>query len=336
MKIVIMGGSGFVGSALSAALILRGDTVVVPTRQVRHKSSQILQFVPWDGTSSDILASALQGADAVINLVGENIAARRWNAVQKERILQSRIRATTALIDALKLLPGESRPRTLIQGSAVGYYGAMKGEVEESCCLEHVDRLSKNSAENLLENPAGNFAESQAGTQAGFLAQVAAEWEKSSLEAESLGLRRVLIRTATVLDYRGGALPKLMLPFRLFVGGTMGSGKQYFSWVHIADEVGAILHLLDSDLSGPFNLAAPEPVQMKVLAQTLGQVMKKPAAFKVPGFILKIALGQMGEELILAGQRATPKRLLESGYQFKFPTLKAALTEIIDREKAEQ
>ena len=315
MKIVIMGGSGFIGSALSAALMLRGDTVIVPTRRMKQQSSQILQFVIWDGTSSATLASVLQGADAIVNLVGENIAASPWSPVQKERILQSRLWATTSLVGALKLLPTEQRPRTLIQGSAVGYYGAFKGELEESCCQEQT-----------VQSPEA---------QSSFLANVAAAWEKASLEAESLGLRRVVIRTATVLDYRGGALPKLMLPFRLFAGGVLGSGKQYFSWIHIADEVGAILHLLDSDLAGPFNLAAPEPVQMKILAQTLGQVMKRPAKFNVPGFILKMILGQMGEELILAGQRATPKRLLESGYQFKFPTLNAALTEIIGREKAQ-
>lgn len=315
MKIVIMGGSGFIGSALSAALMLRGDSVIVPTRRMKQRSSRILQFVIWDGVSSEILAPALQGADAVVNLAGESIAASRWSPIQKERILQSRVRATASLISALKSLSMEQRPRTLIQGSAVGYYGAFKGEVEEDCCLEQTVQSQE--------------------AQSGFLAQVAAEWENASLEAESLGVRRVIIRTAAVLDCRDGVLPKLMLPFRLFVGGALGSGKQYFSWIHIADEVGAILHLLDSDLAGPFNLAAPEPAQMKTLAQTLGQVMKRPARINVPGFIVKMALGRMGEELILSGQRATPKRLLESGYQFKFPTLQAALTEIIDRENSE-
>lgn len=328
MKIVIMGGSGFIGSALSAALLLRGDTIIVPTRSVKTRSFQALQFPLWDGVSSDTLASALQGADAVINLVGENIAAKRWNALQKERILQSRLRATSALINALKLLPAGQRPRTLVQGSAVGYYGAFTGKIEESCCLEQVVPAPDTKGAQ------GTWA--TRGTQAGFLAHVASEWEKASLEAESLGLRRVVARTATVLDYRGGALPKLMLPFRLFVGGVMGSGKQYFSWIHLADEVGAIMHLLDSDLSGPFNLAAPEPVTMKTLAETLGRTMKRPAFFNVPGFILKLALGQMGEELILAGQRAIPGRLLESGYQFKFPTLNAALADIFSRAKAEQ
>ncbi|SHN63790.1 TIGR01777 family oxidoreductase [Desulfovibrio litoralis] len=313
MKIVIMGGSGFIGSALCAALIERNDYVIVPTRKVKAQSLTQLEFALWDGKNAEQLSELLKNTDAVINLIGHNIAEARWSDIEKERILNSRLNATNALMEALEKLSSSERPKILIQGSAVGFYGAFDDYEKTAFSTE--------------DTPPPK------GLERGFLAHVASEWEKASEKAESLGVKRVVVRTSTVLDYTGGALPRLLLAFKLFLGGALGSGKQPFAWIHKADEVGAILYLLDHKLEGTFNLCGQEPVTMHTFAKTLGEVMGRPSFFNVPAFILKMAFGQMAEEILLSGQKVKPDKLVEAGYQLKYPRLKDALHEIIQREK---
>lgn len=312
MKIVITGGSGFIGSTLTRSLLARGGEVAIVSRDVERGKRELggsrsgtetarqalesgaLRVISWDD-----LATGVDGADAVINLAGASIFGARWSESQKKRIVDSRLKAGEAVMEALG--KAERKPAVLVQGSAVGYYGLGREPVDES-------------------TPPGE----------GFLADTARQWEDSTKDAEAMGVRRVIVRTGVVLGRDGGALEQFVRPFKFFAGGVIGSGKQWLSWVHMDDEVGAIEFLLDrEDLSGPFNLCAPEPENMTDFVRTLGRVLKRPAWLPVPEFAIKAALGEMGEELILSGQRVLPKRLQESGYTFRFPKLRKALEDLL-------
>lgn len=301
MRIVLLGGSGFIGRALTRALISRGDEVVVPTRHVPDTASSASpEYRSWDGQDPSGLSQLLDGADAVVNLLGENIAARRWNSEQRERIVSSRLLAGQALIIALQM--PIVKPKVLIQASAIGYYGFWPENASAPDCTE--------------DSPAGS----------GFLANTTIQWERSTQQAEHLGLRRCVIRTAPVLGFGGGMLAKLLPVFRLGLGGPVGTGRQPFAWIHLDDEVAAILFLLDhEDLSGPFNLVAPEHGTMADFAHTLGRALKRPAWLPVPSALLRLGFGEMADELLLAGQKASPVRLLEYGFAFRHPTLESAL-----------
>jgi uncharacterized protein (TIGR01777 family) len=239
----------------------------------------------------------VDGARAVVNLVGEPIAAGRWTAARKALILDSRVKAAQAVVSAMKL--ARARPEALLQGSAVGWYGPRGDE-----------KLDEGS-----------------GPGKGFLADTAGKWEEAAKGATALGVRLALLRTGIVLDKGGGALEKFLPPFRLFLGGPLGSGAQWMPWIHRRDMAGAILHLLDNaHLSGPFNLAAPGSVTMKDFCAALGRAMGRPSLLPVPGFALKLLMGaEMAEELVLSGQRAEPGKLLQSGYRFRHPDLDSAL-----------
>lgn len=301
MRIVLLGGSGFIGRALTRALISQGDEVVVPTRHVPDTASSASpEYRSWDGQDPSGLSQLLDGADAVVNLLGENIAARRWNSEQRERIVSSRLLAGQALIIALQM--PIVKPKVLIQASAIGYYGFWPENASAPDCTE--------------DSPAGS----------GFLANTTIQWERSTQQAEHLGLRRCVIRTAPVLGFGGGMLAKLLPVFRLGLGGPVGTGRQPFAWIHLDDEVAAILFLLDhEDLSGPFNLVAPEHGTMADFAHTLGRALKRPAWLPVPSALLRLGFGEMADELLLAGQKASPVRLLEHGFAFRHPTLESAL-----------
>ena len=288
MRVIILGGSGFIGRALTQALISRGDEVVVPTRHVPAATpSTGPEYQLWDGQDHSSLSQLLNGADAVINLLGENIAAKRWSSAQKERIISSRLLAGQALVIALQM--PIVKPKVLIQASAPH-------------CTE--------------KSPAGS----------GFLATTTIQWERSTQQAEHLGLRRCIIRTAPVLGLGGGMLAKLLPVFQLGLGGPVGTGRQPFAWIHLDDEVAAILFLLDhEELSGPFNLVAPEHSTMNDFVQSLGKVLKRPVWLPVPSPLLRLGFGDMADELILAGQKASPVRLLEHGFVFRHPTLDSAL-----------
>ncbi len=307
MRIAITGGTGLIGRALGEALLAEGHAVTVFTRR-----PDLVDRLPpgaepalWDPTDPVRLAEVLRGADAVVNLVGENLAAGRWTKARKERIRRSRVAAGQALSAALAALPAGERPRVLLQASAVGYYGPRSDD-------EPVTE----------EAPPGHD----------FLAQVTVAWEASTAPVEELGVRRAILRTGVVLSPRGGALPLLALPVRLFVGGKMGSGRQWVPWIHLADEVAAIRFLLErEDAQGPFNLCAPNPVTNAEMVQALGQVLHRPVWLPVPALALRLALGEMSAT-VLTGQRAVPQRLLALGFAFRYPTLRPALAHLLGQD----
>jgi hypothetical protein len=309
MRIIITGGSGLIGRALTASLAADKHEVIVLSRDPEWvvglpKGARAVQ---WDGRSAAGWGSLADGADAIVNLAGESVAGEsilsmRWTAARKKRILESRLNAGKAVVEAVR--SAKNKPKVLIQSSAVGYYGPRNGaDLEEDA-------------------PAGND----------FLANVCKQWEAATAEVEKLGVRRAIIRTGVVLSTEGGVLPLQMLPFKLFAGGPIGSGAQAYPWIHIADEVGAIRFLIETEAaSGVFNLTAPEPLNNKEFGQVLGRVMGRPAFIPTPGFVFKIAFGEVST-LLLDGQRPIPSRLTGLGYQFKFPAAEAALRDLLGQK----
>lgn len=308
MHVIILGGTGFIGRELIRQMLALGWRVTVPSRSPQRyaglfDSSPKVDFAPWDAVSGAALAAILEGADAVVNLVGEGIAARRWTPAQKQRIVDSRLRAGAAVREALRMT--RQRPGLLVQASAVGLYGP-RGD-------EFIDEDSPPPAPGVS-----------------FLADTARAWEASTLEAEELGLRRVIIRTGMVLDKGGGALEKLVLPFRLFLGGPVGSGKQWMSWIHRKDEAAAVIHLMrGEDCSGPYNLTAPNPVTNLEFCRALGRALRRPCLLPAPAAVVRLALGEMARELVLSGQRVLPRRLLQSGFSFQYDYIDIALKESV-------
>lgn len=306
MHTIITGGTGLIGRALVDSLVADGHTATVLTRSPqRHQGSfgPGVELVRWDGSSADGWGHLVETADAIVNLAGEGIADGRWTPERKKRIVQSRVDAGKAVTEAIR--SATKRPEVLVQASAVGYYGP--------------------SDETILPEsaPPGND----------FLAQVCFDWEASSAEVESLGVRRAIIRTGVVISTQGGAFPKLALPFKLFAGGPIGSGKQYFPWIHIDDQVRAIRFLMENrEASGPFNLAAPAPPTNKEFVQKLGKAMNRPALLPVPSFALKILFGEMST-VLLDGQRAVPAALERAGFGFTYPEATEATRDILQNNK---
>lgn len=303
MRTIILGGTGFIGSALARLLVAQGHEVVVPSRwpeKVPAVLGSAVKGAPFDGKTGAGWAEFIDGDTGIVNLAGENIAAGRWTDEVKARIEKSRLAAGAAVMDALSR--AKSLPAVLVQASAVGYYGARGPEpVDESA------------------GPGGNF-----------LSRVAVGWEDSTKGAEALGVRRAVVRTSMVLG-AGGALAKMLPPFRLGLGGPLGAGTQMVPFIHLDDEVGAIAFLLETpDLSGPFNLAAPEAVNSRNFARALGRALGRPAFLPAPAFALRLLLGQMAEEVLLSGVNAVPARLLAAGYCFRHPTLAQALASALN------
>jgi len=301
--VIISGATGFIGTMLVQKLVEKKYAVVVLSRNsgkaTALNSSQV-EVVSWDGRSANGWGHYTDDAYGIINLAGENIAAGRWTPARKTAILQSRLAAGKAIVEAVSL--AAQKPRALIQASGIGYYG--------------------NRGDELLDEA------SAAGT--GFLSEVALQWEKSTGPVEALGVRRAIIRTGVVLGRSGGFLSRVLLPFKLFMGGYMGSGRQWLSWVHMEDEVGAICFLLErEDARGAFNLSSPQPLTAKDFFHEVGKALGRPSWLPVPGFALHLALGEMADELILSGQRALPKKLLDAGYAFQYPSARHALQNIL-------
>jgi uncharacterized protein (TIGR01777 family) len=307
MRFVISGGTGLIGRALSANLASDGHEVIVLTRSI-ERATRLPAGVRaelWDARSAKGWGQLADGAGAIVNLAGANLAGERffpsrWTEERKRLIRDSRVSAGRAVVQAVA--QADQKPGVVVQASGVGYYGPCGDEVISEDALAGRD----------------------------FLARLAAEdWEPSTAAIEEMGVRRIVVRTAAVLDPNEGALWRLLLPFRLFVGGPMGSGKQWFPWIHIQDEARAIRFLIENrEASGAFNLAAPEPVTNAQFARELGQALSRPSWMPVPGFALKLAFGQVAS-VLLEGQRAVPRRLLDLGFEFRFATAKAALKDLL-------
>ena len=296
MRVVIIGGKGLIGSAVADQAKKNGHQVLVLTRGLPTEGES--DCAQWDGRDAPRLIQLIDGKDAVINLAGESIGKGRWTFSRKAHLLASRIEPARALVEALSKC--EKPPRTLIQASAIGFYG-IGGE------------LKTESSEG------GND----------YLADFAAKWEKATDQVEALGIRRVIIRSGVVLDSLSGVLQQLKLPFRLLVGGQIGSGDQVYSWIHIQDEAAAILHLMEnSSCQGVYNLTAPEPVTNSEMGRALAKAMRRPYWLPVPAFALRLVLGEMST-LVLDGQRVFPERLLQAGFKFQYPTIEAALKDLI-------
>jgi uncharacterized protein (TIGR01777 family) len=258
--------------------------------------------VRWDPILGTIDQAGLEGHDAVVHLAGENIAGGRWNDRQKKAIRDSRLHGTQLVCDALSKL--RNPPKTLVCASAVGFYGDRGDEIlDEKCSVG-----------------------------AGFLAEVCRDWEAATESVRLRGMRVVNLRFGMVLSPAGGALQKMLLPFKLGLGGIIGSGRQYWSWIEIDDAVGAILHALTHDqLAGPVNAVAPNPSTNRDFTKTLGQVLNRPTVLPLPAFAARLALGQMADDLLLASARVVPQRLEETGYAFRYPQLESALRHLLGR-----
>jgi uncharacterized protein len=307
MRFILTGGTGLIGRALAGRLAGEGREVIVLTRSPERVTGlpSGVRAVGWDGRTSQGWGELADGAAGIVNLAGANIAGEgllpaRWSPARKAVIRDSRLNAGRAVVEAVA--QAAVKPAVLIQASGVGYYGSRGAEI--------------------LDEDAGP------GTD--FLARLAAdEWEPSTRAVEDMGVRHIVIRSGAVLDAEHGALPRLALPFRFFVGGRLGDGRQYLPWIHVDDQVDAIRFLaLHPAACGPFNLVAPEQVTNAGAARVLGRVLRRPSLIPVPAPALRLALGELAA-VLLEGQRASPNRLLALGYRFRFPALEPALQDLL-------
>lgn len=307
MRILVTGGTGLIGTPLSQQLAASGHEVIILSRSpAKHTLPVGVTAVAWDGRTTSGWAHLADGAGAIINLAGESIGGSgfpppRWTAARKQRILQSRLdagQAVTAAVQAATVKPG-----VVVQMSGIDYYGNVPGNtaVTES-------------------SPKGS----------GFLSDVTAQWEASTAVVETLGVRRVVLRTGLVLSLDGGALPQTMLSYKFSTGGPLGSGKQWWPWVHLADVVRAMQFLVENESAGGvFNVCAPNPLSQKEFGRVLGQVMGRPSLIPAPTFALKLMLGEMAA-MVLDGRRAVPNRLQELGFTFQYPEAREALLDLLN------
>jgi uncharacterized protein (TIGR01777 family) len=301
MHVLITGGTGFIGRELALNLLTDGHTVTVLTREITSAGNR----VPSGARAIRDLAKAALPVDAVVNLAGANLGAARWNPVTRMAFRTSRIDTTRRLVDWLRRLDPERRPKVLVSGSAIGWYGPRGDEP-----------LSESAT------PGDDYS-----------ATLCRDWEAEAGKAEALGVRVCTIRTGIVLGPQGsaggGALAQMLPAFRLGGGGRMGSGRQWMSWIHRADHVALMRFLIDrAELRGAFNATAPNPVTNAEFAKTLGRVLKRPAVLPMPGFALKMIVGEMAE-ILLTGQRVVPQAVVDAGFAFAFPTLEAALQDVL-------
>jgi uncharacterized protein (TIGR01777 family) len=298
MKIAVIGATGFIGSALCKELA-EENNIIALTRNPNKphtRFSNNIDFIKWNTQSLNGWQHCLEGADAIVNLAGENLGISRWNQQRKTEIINSRIDSIKILLSAVKSLT--RKPGVIVLASAVGYYGS-RGE------------------EDLNEDSAAGI---------GFLANVCKQLESFANDFKNLGIRPVIIRSGLVLDSAGGALPKMIMPFKFHLGGYLGSGKQWISWITLADEISAIKFLIENEkLEGAFNLTSPQPIRNREFFQTVASVSNKSCRFRVPEYALKIAFGEMADEVLLASQKVYPKKLIAAGFKFQNPDLETAL-----------
>lgn len=306
MRVIITGGSGLIGRALTNNLAADGHEVVILSR-----SPELVRDLPvgaiavgWDGQTADGWGNLADGADAIVNLAGENLKGeglfpKRWTKKRKQIIRDSRLNAGAAVVDAV--VHARKKPKAVIQASAVGYYGP-RGD----------QKLDESAA------PGDDF-----------LARLCVDWEASTAEVETMDVRRAVIRTGIPLTAEGGALPSLMLPFKLFSGNIFGTGRQYYAWLHIDDHINALRFLIEnSEAQGVYNLTAPEPVTNREFARTLGKVMKRPVWLPTPAFAVKAAFGEAAT-VVLDGQRVIPEKLEAQSFAFQYPVLGTALRDVL-------
>lgn len=297
MNVLITGGTGFIGGALSQELKSSGHSVLITTRLQTYSKEKLTWNLP-----ALISSDTMSNIDAVVNLAGESIASGRWTKTRKERIMSSRTNITRALVQSMQ--NANPKPKVLISASAIGFYGPCGDE----------------------------FVTEDAPPGTNFLADVCKAWEAEALKAEEMGVRVVLVRIGGVLESDGGALPKMIMPFKFFLGGPIGSGKQWFSWIHRDDITGIIKYALENkSISGPINLTAPDPVTNKEFSSAIGRAISRPSWLPVPGFIVKITLGELGD-ILLTGQRVLPEKALKAGYKFKHPDVDEALRAIFEKQ----
>ncbi|HIK03457.1 MAG TPA: TIGR01777 family protein [Trichormus sp. M33_DOE_039] len=305
MKIAITGATGFVGSRLVERLHKQGHQILIFTRNTTFARRVFpqevftnVEIVAYTPTTSGTWQDSIASCDGVVNLAGEPIANKRWTPEEKQEILNSRQLGTQKIVEAIA--KANPQPSVLVNASAIGYYGTSE---------------------------TATFDESS-GSGTDFLAQVCQAWEAEAQKVKEAGVRLVILRFGIVLGL-GGALAKMLTPFKLFAGGPIGSGKQWFSWIHVEDLVSLIVQALTKpEMEGVYNATAPKPVRMNDLSQTLGQVMNRPSWLPVPGFALEALLGD-GAIVVLEGQQVLPKRTLESGFEYQYPNLQPALKEIV-------
>lgn len=296
-SVAITGASGLIGSALATALHRDGCEVF---RMVRQRSTDEREIY-WNAKKGEIDAERLEGVDAVVHLAGESIASGRWTDAKRARIRQSRVQGTTLIAEALAQL--STKPKVLISASAVGYYGVSSEGVRDE------------------RSPMGE----------GFLAEVCQAWEAAAAPARAAGIRVVHPRTGIVLASEGGALSKMKTPFSLGLGGRIGDGSQWMSWITLHDEVRALRYLLnEASISGPVNLVAPDAATNAEFTKALGEALGRPTVLPVPSFALRLAMGEMAEELLLGGARVVPRVLQEHGFVWKHPQLPGALRAVVD------
>ena len=297
MRILISGSTGFVGQALCTVVTARRHHVVPLTRGAREEEEDANGVsVPWDPLTGNLDHRRLEGIDAVVHLAGENVASGRWNAARRERIRASRVEGTRLLAD--KLCQLERPPAVAVCASAIGYYGSRADEV-----------MTEDSTPGV-----------------GFLAEVAQEWERATAPMRDKGIRVVNLRIGVVLSPTGAALERMLLPFRLGLGGRVGNGRQFMSWITLEDVVDAITFALDdTSLRGPVNAVAPEPVTNQQFTRALGHAVRRPTLLPVPAWLVRLTMGEMGEDLLLSSTRVEPVRLKHAGYEFQHPTIESAL-----------
>jgi len=295
MKILVSGSHGLVGKALTTSLVNAGHEIVSLVRQSANDSE-----IEWHPNQGKINGQQLEGFDVVVHLAGESIASGRWTEEKKRKIRESRVKGTELLSSALARL--SQPPSTFISASAIGFYG--------------------NRGDELLTE------ESAPGD--GFLPEVCVAWEKATGQSEAKGIRTIHPRFGIILDEKGGALERMLTPFRMGVGGKVGNGKQWMSWIALEDVINALRFLIDEPGSeGPVNFTAPRPVTNADFTEALGSVLSRPTLFSVPAFAARLAFGEMADELLLSSAKVEPERLKESGYQFKHPELSSALKTIL-------
>jgi uncharacterized protein len=305
MKVAVTGATGFVGSRLVERLHREGNRVLVLTRNTAFAQTVFpseafpnIEIIAYTPGVSGSWQDAIAGCDGVVNLAGEPIAEGRWTAERKQAILNSRQLGTQKIVEAIA--KANPKPTVLVNASAIGYYGTSETATFDETSLNGQD----------------------------FLAQVCLAWEAEAQKVQAVGVRLVILRTGIVLG-NGGALGKMITPFKLFAGGPIGSGRQWFSWIHLDDMVNLILQALTKpEMEGVYNATAPNPVRMTDLSQTMGQVMQRPSWLPVPALALEVLLGD-GAIVVLEGQQVMPKRTLESGFKYQYPNLPSALTQIL-------